>query len=514
MVRKSKGKGAKQKPVNLRFPPAKLRFPIGSIVNATIETATAGRIVDTVMKLESLGSTLYYRIDYDNGVEAELTHEQLIPLVPVEGPKSPNENVKHNDGKQAPESPNENINQNEKEPPPKSPNDVTVPPKPMTSSPKAYDVGPIRLSGKEGSPKVDDDDCDDDEPTPPKSEAGSPKVVDDSDDDGPLWPKRNAGKRKIVSSNLSDNKKEWDEQCGSDDLPGMQSKRPFTRKEPSTAKKPKPTAVASSNKKKGVQVTLLRNKVARAANAAPKRNREAKLKSNDDGEAYSASDYNKKPYSAGDGLRVISEPQLMFDDMVQEQLFKKLQGITCSSRSLKRCRADLCVWPPCVLARNLVSMLCVCCGLLLVTDTSHYLFVRTAILALDMIQQSLRDLVAKNDPFGNLDPAQVFPLQHIFSCEIEPFKQGYIERNFSPPLLFRDIRELGNDQAHTAYGRLADVPNKPGCVDILIAGTSCVDYSNLNTKKVLSTCFCPPINSSIRQSFTQLSCFYLFAEKN
>lgn len=29
-----------------------------------------------------------------------------------------------------------------------------------------------------------------------------------------------------------------------------------------------------------------------------------------------------------------------------------------------------------------------------------------------------------------------------------------------------------------------DVPNTPGCVDILIAGTSCVDYSNLNTKRV------------------------------
>ncbi|KAL1407062.1 DNA (cytosine-5-)-methyltransferase dmt5 [Vanrija albida] len=69
---------------------------------------------------------------------------------------------------------------------------------------------------------------------------------------------------------------------------------------------------------------------------------------------------------------------------------------------------------------------------------------------------------------------------HVFSCEIEPFKQAYIERNFAPPILFRDVTELGSDKAHTAYGSLVDVP---GNVDILIAGTSCVDYSGLNNEK-------------------------------
>jgi hypothetical protein len=33
--------------------------------------------------------------------------------------------------------------------------------------------------------------------------------------------------------------------------------------------------------------------------------------------------------------------------------------------------------------------------------------------------------------------------EHVFSCEIDPFKQAYIERNFCPPLLFRDVCELG-----------------------------------------------------------------------
>ncbi|KAI0042198.1 hypothetical protein FA95DRAFT_1682698 [Auriscalpium vulgare] len=71
-------------------------------------------------------------------------------------------------------------------------------------------------------------------------------------------------------------------------------------------------------------------------------------------------------------------------------------------------------------------------------------------------------------------------IEHVFSCEIVPFKQAYIERNFQPPLLFRDVCELGDQYAHTAYGAKAAVP---GNVDMLIAGTSCVDYSNLNNEK-------------------------------
>ena len=87
------------------------------------------------------------------------------------------------------------------------------------------------------------------------------------------------------------------------------------------------------------------------------------------------------------------------------------------------------------------------------TVTDRYTFM----LALDVIYQALREQhgVALN-------------VEHAFSCEIEPFKQAYIERNFAPPTLFRDIRELDGEQATTAYGSLRDVP---GDVDILIAGT-------------------------------------------
>ncbi|KAJ2934887.1 hypothetical protein H1R20_g2299, partial [Candolleomyces eurysporus] len=91
------------------------------------------------------------------------------------------------------------------------------------------------------------------------------------------------------------------------------------------------------------------------------------------------------------------------------------------------------------------------------------------LLALELIQKAL----------GEQHGLEI-PVEHVFSCEIEPFKQAYIERNFQPPLLFRDVCELGDGEAHTAYGALAPVP---GDVDMLIAGTSCVDYSNLNTQK-------------------------------
>jgi site-specific DNA-cytosine methylase len=74
-------------------------------------------------------------------------------------------------------------------------------------------------------------------------------------------------------------------------------------------------------------------------------------------------------------------------------------------------------------------------------------------------------------------------VEHIFSSEIEPFKQAYIERNFQPPLLFRDVRELKDEKAHTAFGAMEEVPNQLHCADILIAGTSCVDYSGLNSEK-------------------------------
>jgi hypothetical protein len=77
------------------------------------------------------------------------------------------------------------------------------------------------------------------------------------------------------------------------------------------------------------------------------------------------------------------------------------------------------------------------------------------LLALNMIAKAIK---------GQRGTTLAF--DHVFSCEIEPFKQAYIERNFAPPILFRDVTELGSRKAHTAYGSLVAVP---GNVDVSLA---------------------------------------------
>jgi hypothetical protein len=172
----------------------------------------------------------------------------------------------------------------------------------------------------------------------------------------------------------------------------------------------------------------------------------------------------KVPYSGGDGLEIISEPQAMFDDMIDTKLTDNGENSEVLMPLVK------------ALKNRTLRVATMCSG------------TESPILALDMLQKSIRKhcsthLSREMDDLG-IDVENLFQIEHVFSCEIEPFKQAYIERNFHPPLLFRDIRELGDDKAHTAYGGLVDVPNTPGCVDMLIAGTSCVDYSNLNNRKV------------------------------
>ncbi|KAH8820901.1 hypothetical protein F5884DRAFT_65542, partial [Xylogone sp. PMI_703] len=81
-----------------------------------------------------------------------------------------------------------------------------------------------------------------------------------------------------------------------------------------------------------------------------------------------------------------------------------------------------------------------------------------------------------------------FNFEHVFSAEIVAWKQAYIEINFRPPIIFRDIVELTEDNpdpskprlATTAYG--AKVP-VPGDINLLVAGFSCVDFSLLNNAR-------------------------------
>jgi len=58
------------------------------------------------------------------------------------------------------------------------------------------------------------------------------------------------------------------------------------------------------------------------------------------------------------------------------------------------------------------------------------------LLALELIRRSIEAQYGVN-----------FGIEHVFSCEIEPFKQAYIERNFQPPILFRDVCELDRQTA-------------------------------------------------------------------
>ncbi|KAF7908585.1 uncharacterized protein EAF01_004340 [Botrytis porri] len=83
-----------------------------------------------------------------------------------------------------------------------------------------------------------------------------------------------------------------------------------------------------------------------------------------------------------------------------------------------------------------------------------------------------------------------FEIEHVFSCEIDPAKQSYIRRNFPDVPIFRDITEVfeweGNPEKigfmTTAFGTTYALP-APGEVDVIIVGTSCTSYSNLNSQK-------------------------------
>ncbi|KAK3305388.1 uncharacterized protein B0T15DRAFT_195642 [Chaetomium strumarium] len=101
------------------------------------------------------------------------------------------------------------------------------------------------------------------------------------------------------------------------------------------------------------------------------------------------------------------------------------------------------------------------------------------IFALNLLQDGLRAL--------GYGPGLVY--EQLFSCEIEPFKQGFIRRNLpSGTPIFRDVVEMAragpNGLAMTAGGSKERVPDREEKqLDILFAGCSCVDYSNMNTNK-------------------------------
>lgn len=86
------------------------------------------------------------------------------------------------------------------------------------------------------------------------------------------------------------------------------------------------------------------------------------------------------------------------------------------------------------------------------------------LLALEMVQESMsfvlslvvlslsgRQLIQCIDlrkHFG-----KDFEFRHLFSAEIVPFKQAYIERNFHPRFIFRDVTQLKDRVAYVFYLR-------------------------------------------------------------
>ena len=91
------------------------------------------------------------------------------------------------------------------------------------------------------------------------------------------------------------------------------------------------------------------------------------------------------------------------------------------------------------------------------------------LIALGLIQDAMF-------PDGN-SPLQI---HHVASAEIEKFKAAYIERNFSPDVIYRDVTEWqdSTNPPHTIYGAQHELPTD---VDILIAGSACVDYSPMSS---------------------------------
>jgi len=94
-------------------------------------------------------------------------------------------------------------------------------------------------------------------------------------------------------------------------------------------------------------------------------------------------------------------------------------------------------------------------------------------IALSIIRESLDHLYREK-----AEESHGFSFSHVMSCEIEPFKQAYIGRNFPGVPLFPDITKLTTEeQVIDVYGRPQTIPDG----NLFVAGTSCKDFSMLKS---------------------------------
>ena len=103
-------------------------------------------------------------------------------------------------------------------------------------------------------------------------------------------------------------------------------------------------------------------------------------------------------------------------------------------------------------------------------------------IALGLIKESLSRLSSNNGKKQD----QPFEYEHIMSCEIEPFKQAYIARNFPGVPLFPDITKLSAIDEKGKCEKVVDVYGRPQYIpngELFVAGTSCKDFSMLKTTR-------------------------------
>ena len=91
--------------------------------------------------------------------------------------------------------------------------------------------------------------------------------------------------------------------------------------------------------------------------------------------------------------------------------------------------------------------------------------------------ENLLSLLNANDATAD---GQELNIEHVFSCEYTKFKREFIVETSNPKLLFSDVTELssGNGTCHDGAKR-----NVPSNIDVLIAGTECVDFSSLSSSR-------------------------------
>jgi hypothetical protein len=470
--------------VNLLFPPKDIRFAIGTAVYRKFGDEEGheggglkGHIVDQRLQLERTGSVLHYHVLYENDHTAHLTHRDVEPhvqaaerqglaaLQPPDQVQAWVEAVKKRQKADDVDAQEEEMNEDveEKKEEEEEEEEVGVAPRRRQTTAKRKSIVESSPSEEEWEDEESADEessneeefSEDEEAI--KSRRTSPRKAKkrESTETVTTASPTSSEEESVVEAEIVSEAKDDSTQATAVEVPP--AKRQASPKEIPPAKKKKVT----SSTKKMKQPTLFGAKEPEAKAPAKKRKAAAPKKTISKASSTVSSGYDKQPYAGGAGLPIIKEPQLMFDDMINVKL-SEAKAVPLLRSLIEK------------LHNRPIRVATMCSG------------TESPVLALDMLQQAIRECV-RDDADLNFEPASVFPLQHVFSCEIEPYKQAYIERNFHPPLLFRDIRELGQDKAYTAYGGLVSVPNTPGCVDILIAGTSCVDYSNLNTKRVRIT---------------------------